>query len=50
MKKQPIAKKRLKLTAETLVQLSKPELQRVLGGSYDSCFPDICQEKDSSGC
>ncbi|HEX2692136.1 MAG TPA: hypothetical protein VHN14_36250 [Kofleriaceae bacterium] len=44
-------KKILKLNKETLLLVSQAELQKVVGGlSNDSCFPDICQEKDSSGC
>lgn len=43
-------KQRLKLEAETLVRLSQPALQRIVGGtgSIDACFPDICKEMDSS--
>jgi hypothetical protein len=44
-------KKRLKLKKETILLLRQTELQNVVGGlSNDSCFPDICQERDSSGC
>ena len=50
MKKQQTMKKSLRLEKDTLRRLSQPELQKVVGGSYDSCFPDICQEKDSSAC
>lgn len=52
VKKQQTMKKRLKLNREALLRLSEPELQKVVGASLscDSCFPDICQEKDSSGC
>jgi hypothetical protein len=52
MKKQQNLKRRLKLDKDTLVRLAQPELQQVAGGgpSGDSCFPDICQEKDSSAC
>lgn len=51
LKKLQNMKKRLKLTKEALLLLSQPDLQKVIGGlSNDSCFPDICQEKDSSAC
>jgi len=51
VKKQPKDKKHLKLHKETVRRLEQPELQGVAAGIYsDSCFPDICQEKDSSGC
>lgn len=52
MKKQQNLKRRLKLDKDTLVRLGQPALQEVVGGwpSGDSCFPDICQEKDSSAC
>lgn len=52
MKKQHNMKKTLKLNKEVLILLSQPALQKVVGGglSNDSCFPDICQEKESSAC
>jgi len=51
LKKQQNTKKRLRLTKEALLLLNQPQLQNVVGGlSNDSCFPDICQEKDSSAC
>jgi hypothetical protein len=51
VKKQQHLKKKLKLNKEALLLLSQSELQQVVGGlSNDSCFPDICQEKDSSAC
>lgn len=51
MKKQQTMKKSLRLNKEALLLLIQPELQKVVGGlSNDSCFPDICQEKDSSAC
>jgi hypothetical protein len=51
LKKQRKEKKSLKLHKETLQSLSQPELEGVVGGIYSgSCFPDICQEQDSSGC
>lgn len=52
MKKQLSMKKSLKLNKEALLRLSQPELQKVVGASMscESCFPDICQEKDSSAC
>jgi len=51
LKKQRKEKKSLKLHKETLQSLSQPELEGVVGGLYSgSCFPDICQEQDSSGC
>jgi len=51
LKKQQTMKKSLKLNKEALLLLSLPELQKVVGGlSNDSCFPDICQAKDSSAC
>lgn len=52
MKKQQSMKKILKLNKEALLRLGQPELQKVAGASTscESCFPDICQEKDSSAC
>jgi hypothetical protein len=52
LKKQLHAKKKLKLRREALCKLSESVLQNVVGGtgSIDSCFPDICQDKDSSAC
>jgi len=52
LKKQPREKKSLKLRKETILLLNQPELQKVLGGwpSNNSCFPDICQENESSAC
>jgi len=51
LKKQQNMKKRLKLKKETLLLLRQAELQNVVGGlSGDSCFPDICQQRESSDC
>ena len=51
MKKQQREKKSLKLHKETVRQLNQPDLQQALGGLYSgSCFPDICQERESSDC
>jgi hypothetical protein len=51
LKKQLNEKKNLKLHKETLRLLHQPDLEKVVAGIYsDSCFPDICQEQDSSGC
>jgi hypothetical protein len=51
VKKQQHMKKSLRLNKEALVLLSPPALKKVVGGlSNNSCFPDICQEWDSSGC
>ena len=51
MKKQLSEQKTLKLHKDTIRLLNQPDLQKVVAGIYsDSCFPDICQEKDSSGC
>jgi hypothetical protein len=51
LKKQKREKKGLKLHKETVRLLSQPELKEVAAGLYsDSCFPDICQERESSAC
>lgn len=51
MKKELKEKKSLKLHKETVRLLQLADLQRAAGGLYsDSCFPDICYERDSSGC
>ena len=51
VKKQQNMKRSLKLDKEAIVLLSQPGLQKVVGGfSHGSCFPDICQEQDSSAC
>jgi hypothetical protein len=52
MMKKQVSKKRLQVSKESVRQLSQPQLQQLVGGSMscDSCFPDICQEKESSGC
>lgn len=52
MKKQQHVKKNLKLNKETIFRLAPPALQNIVGGtgSIDSCFPDICQDNESSAC
>jgi len=52
VKKQQSMKKSLKVNREALLRLGQPELQKVVGASLScgSCFPDICQENDSSAC
>lgn len=52
VKKQHGMKKRLTLNKEALVRLSEPNLKQIVGGfpSNNSCFPDICQENESSSC
>jgi natural product precursor len=51
MKKQLVMKK-LKLSRESLIELREPQLRNLIGGSFscDSCFPDICQPRDTSAC
>jgi len=52
MIKKQVSKKRLLVSRESVRQLSQPQLAHAVGGSTscESCFPDICQEKDSSAC
>lgn len=47
-----VSKKRLQVSKESVRQLGLAQVARAIGGSLscDSCFPDICMQRESSDC